>query len=182
MEQGTNSRGIPWIQTLSSYTRCSIGRRLSNFTTINVGSAKLISFVEMIKERANVISIAGIGTWAQNQPLSVTSTGGFFKRIKADITATVDQAVGSSFRSHMIAGYQFIMRYFSDGDDIYISGFPRGAYTARSLAEMVQTIGLLSQGNEEMILFAWSTFSEYQQSRGRDPQISKRPSPCAVYE
>lgn len=70
----------------------------------------------------------------------------------------------------MIAGYQFIMRYFSDGDDIYIFGFSRGAYTARFLAEMVQTIGLLSQGNEEMILFAWSTFSEYQQSRGRDPQ------------
>lgn len=114
--------------------------------------------------------IAGIGTWAQNQPLSVTSTGGFFKRIKANITATVDQAVGSSFRTHVIAGYQFILRYFSPGDDIYIFGFSRGAYTARFLAEMVQTIGLLSQGNEEMILFAWSTFSEYQQSRGRDPQ------------
>lgn len=120
-----------------------------------------------------MIFIAGIGTWAQNQPLSVTSTGGFFKKIKANITATVDQAVGSSFRSHVIAGYQFIMRYFSDGDDIYIFGFSRGAYTARFLAEMVQTIGLLSQGNEEMILFAWSTFSEYQQSRGRDPQTSK---------
>lgn len=62
------------------------------------------------------------------------------------------------------------MRYFSPGDDIYIFGFSRGAYTARFLAEMVQTIGLLSQGNEEMVLFAWSTFSEYQQSRGRDPQ------------
>lgn len=114
--------------------------------------------------------LAGIGTWAQNQPLSVTTSGGFFRRIKANITATIDQAVGTSFRSHVIAGYQFIMRYFSDGDDIYIFGFSRGAYTARFLAEMVQTIGLLSQGNEEMILFAWSTFSEYQQSRGRDPQ------------
>lgn len=62
------------------------------------------------------------------------------------------------------------MRYFSPGDDIYIFEFSRGAYTARFLAEMVQTIGLLSQGNEEMILFAWSTFSEYQQPRGRDPQ------------
>lgn len=90
--------------------------------------------------------------------------------MKANITATIDQAIGSSFRNHVIAGYQFIMRYFSSGDDIYIFGFSRGAYTARFLAEMVQTIGLLSQGNEEMVLFAWSTFSEYQQSRGRDPQ------------
>lgn len=98
--------------------------------------------------------LAGIGTWAQNQPLSVTSTGGFLQRIKANITATIDQAVGSSFRSHVVAGYQFRMRYFSDGDDIYIFGFSRGAYTARFLAEMVQRIGLLSQGNEEMILFA----------------------------
>lgn len=81
----------------------------------------------------------------------------------------MDQAVGSSFEAHVIAGYQFIMRYFSPGDAIYIFGFSRGAYTARFLAEMVQSIGLLSQGNEEMVRFAWNSFSEYQQARGRDP-------------
>lgn len=58
----------------------------------------------------------------------------------------LDQALGLSFRHHVIAGYQFIMRYYSPGDCIYIFGFSRGAYTARFLAEMLQKIGLLSRG------------------------------------
>lgn len=38
---------------------------------------------------------------------------------------------------------------------------------------MVHTIGLLSQGNEEMIHFAWKTFAEFQQFRG-DDSISQK--------
>ncbi|KAL8949411.1 MAG: hypothetical protein Q9222_004480 [Ikaeria aurantiellina] len=57
------------------------------------------------------------------------------------------------------------MRYYSPGDKIYIFGFSRGAYTARFLAEMVQKIGLLSRGNDEMVLFAWKTFAKWQSSR-----------------
>jgi uncharacterized protein (DUF2235 family) len=39
---------------------------------------------------------------------------------------------------------QFLMRYYSPGDDIYFFGFSRGAYTARFLAEMLDHVGLLS--------------------------------------
>ena len=47
------------------------------------------------------------------------------------------------------------MRYYSPGDDIYFFGFSRGAYTARFLAEMLDYVGLLSAGNEELLRFAW---------------------------
>ena len=57
------------------------------------------------------------------------------------------------------------MRYYSPGDYIYIIGFSRGAYTARFLAEMLHKIGLLSRGNEELVSFAWKTFSDYQTTR-----------------
>ena len=77
----------------------------------------------------------------------------------------LDQALGLSFRHHVVAGYQFIMRYYSPGDYIYIIGFSRGAYTARFLAEMLHKIGLLSRGNEELVSFAWKTFSDYQTTR-----------------
>ena len=71
--------------------------------------------------------------------------------------------------SHVLAGYSFIMRYYNPGDHIYIFGFSRGAYTARFLAEMVHSIGLLSRGNEEMVRFAEATFSDYMRARGNDP-------------
>ena len=39
---------------------------------------------------------------------------------------------------------QFLMRYYTPGDDIFFFGFSRGAYTARFLAEMLDHVGLLS--------------------------------------
>lgn len=60
------------------------------------------------------------------------------------------------------------MRHYSPGDDIILFGFSRGAYTARFLAEMLDHVGLVSQGNEEMIMFAWKTFSNWQQRRDGD--------------
>ena len=62
-----------------------------------------------------------------------------------------------------------MMRYYELHDDIYIFGFSRGAYTARFLAEMLHNIGLLSRGNEEMVYFAWDTFSKFQVSKGVVP-------------
>jgi uncharacterized protein (DUF2235 family) len=64
---------------------------------------------------------------------------------------------------HVMGGYKFLMRYYSVGDDIYLFGFSRGAYTARFLAEMLDHVGLLSAGNEEMARFAWKAFQRWQQ-------------------
>lgn len=54
------------------------------------------------------------------------------------------------------------MRFYNPGDEIYMFGFSRGAYIARFLAEMIDHIGLLSHGNEEMVKFAWKAFAEWQ--------------------
>ncbi|EWC44852.1 hypothetical protein DRE_00911 [Drechslerella stenobrocha 248] len=101
----------------------------------------------------------GIGTYVQNESSS------FIGRIGDKFKTVIDQAVGSSFKSHVIAGYSFVMKYYNPGDCIYIFGFSRGAYTARFLSEMLAGVGLLSRGNEEMIEFAWKTFSDFQTSR-----------------
>ena len=50
-----------------------------------------------------------------------------------------------------------------DDDDIYIFGFSRGAYVARFLAEMLDHVGLLSAGNQEMARFAWKAFAQWQE-------------------
>ncbi|EOD47693.1 putative sporulation associated protein [Neofusicoccum parvum] len=113
----------------------------------------------------------GIGTYIKGQ--SKSSGKGLLSiwpHIKSTVFSAADQAIGLSFEDHVLAGYKFIMRHYCTNDHIYIFGFSRGAYTARFLAEMVQQIGLLSRGNEEMVQFAWETFSNFQNSRGNDPQ------------
>jgi len=77
-----------------------------------------------------------------------------------------DSAIGSSFDHHVVGGYRFLMRFYSPGDEIYIFGFSRGAYIARFLAEMLDYVGLLSHGNEEMVAFAWKAFSNWQSRQG----------------
>lgn len=83
--------------------------------------------------------------------------------MKAAYMQAKDSAVGTSFDEHVMAGYRFLMRYYNVGDDIFLFGFSRGAYTARFLAEMLDHVGLLSAGNEEMARFAWKAFERWQQ-------------------
>ena len=78
----------------------------------------------------------------------------------------IDDGFGTSFDQHVIEGYRFIMRYFDEGDKIYIFGFSRGAFTARFLSRMISTIGILSKGNEEMVRFAYKSYQDYETASG----------------
>lgn len=59
------------------------------------------------------------------------------------------------------------MRYYDKGDKIYLFGFSRGAFTARFLARMISTIGLLAKGNEEMVPFAYKSYQNYENGIGK---------------
>lgn len=82
------------------------------------------------------------------------------------LSQMLDQAIGHTFDQHVIAGYRFIMRFFDEGDKIFVFGFSRGAFTARFLARMITTIGMLSKGNEEMVPFAYHAYKKYETGRG----------------
>ena len=79
----------------------------------------------------------------------------------------MDLGLGTSFDQHVMSGYRFIMRYHNEHDKIFIFGFSRGAFTARFLARMISSIGLLSKGNEEMVPFAYRTYQEHVMGTGR---------------
>ncbi|KAJ5807731.1 hypothetical protein N7474_009000 [Penicillium riverlandense] len=104
----------------------------------------------------------GIGTYVSSHSLG---SKGRLVRIQSAYKKAKDAALGSSFDEHVLGGYKFLMRYYSPGDNLYFFGFSRGSYTARFLAEMLDYIGLLQPGNEELIRFAWKTFAKWQQRR-----------------
>ncbi|PNP49780.1 hypothetical protein THARTR1_09548 [Trichoderma harzianum] len=83
-------------------------------------------------------------------------------------------AIGTTFDSHVLAGYRFLMRYYETGAKIYMFGFSRGAFTARFLARLISTIGLLCKGNEEMIPFAYNLYQRYLTGRIRDLRDAQR--------
>lgn len=108
--------------------------------------------------------IAGIGTYSAGEK---SLNAGLWGRFKRHIAQTIDQAIGTTFDAHVIAGYRFIMRYYDKGDKIYLFGFSRGAFTARFLARMISTIGLLAKGNEEMVPFAYKSYQNYENGIGK---------------
>ncbi|KAG5951060.1 hypothetical protein E4U53_003853 [Claviceps sorghi] len=101
----------------------------------------------------------GIGTYVISHSLSHS---GLRARVKSWYEKAKDSAIGSSFDQHVVGGYRFLMRFYQQGDEIYMFGFSRGAYIARFLAEMLDYIGLLCHGNEEMVKFAWKAFAQWQ--------------------
>lgn len=64
-------------------------------------------------------------------------TGGALDRI-------VGGAAGEGLTINMIDGYRFLANNYVENDEIYIFGFSRGAYTARSLVGFIGLAGLFS--------------------------------------
>ena len=83
---------------------------------------------------------------------------GVWGKFKQWFITRLDLAIAWLLPNHVSDAYRFLMRYYQDGNSIFIFGFSRGAYTARVLAGMLHKVGLLTQGNEELIPFAWDMF------------------------
>ncbi|CAF9906970.1 MAG: hypothetical protein ALECFALPRED_003031 [Alectoria fallacina] len=112
----------------------------------------------------------GIGTYVNTRSISHTSK---LARFNSWYQKAKDSAVGTSFDLHVMGAYKFLMQCYED-DDIFFFGFSRGAYVARFLAEMLDHVGLLSAGNEEMIRFAWKAFARWQQREENTVEEKKK--------
>lgn len=52
-------------------------------------------------------------------------------------------AFGVGLSKHLLKGYDWLARRYKEGDEIWIFGFSRGAYTARSLVGLIRKCGLM---------------------------------------
>ena len=59
--------------------------------------------------------------------------------------ALVGGAFGSGLEANLVEAYRFLALNYEPGDAIYLFGFSRGAYTARSLAGMINKLGLMKR-------------------------------------
>ena len=56
----------------------------------------------------------------------------------------VGGATGEGLSEHIREAYSFLCNNYANGDEIFILGFSRGAFTARSVASLVRAVGLLT--------------------------------------
>jgi len=72
--------------------------------------------------------------------------------------------VGKGLSDNVREAYEWLMDNYDEGDDIFVFGFSRGAYTARSVAGLVAKHGLLRPGSP---LGTGQLFARYKRSDDR---------------
>jgi len=87
----------------------------------------------------------GVGTMGERNAL--TTPGKWWTRL-------IGLAFGYGISDNIADAYQFLMKTYERGDQLYVFGFSRGAYTARALCGMLRILGLLTEGNEGLIPYA----------------------------
>jgi uncharacterized protein (DUF2235 family) len=108
----------------------------------------------------------GVGTLARPDP---------WRKLWQDTITIFGLLTGYGLDDNVLASYQFLVQNYRDGDDIYLFGFSRGAYTVRVLAGLVHKIGLISPQQSNLAgagLAAYKQFSSRagQHEPGLDPK------------
>ncbi len=81
-------------------------------------------------------------------------------------TTLIGLAFGSGLLANVGDAYRFLMNTYADGDQVYLFGFSRGAYTARAVAGLLHMFGLLCRGNEGLIPYIIRMYARKTRNAG----------------
>lgn len=124
----------------------------NSFDTLSEESnvAKLYSSL-VLSESQIAYYHPGVGT--MGAPNASTSIGREWSRFKG-------LAFGSGLLENVGDAYRFLMDTFADGDQIFLFGFSRGAFTVRVLASLIHVFGLLCAGNHQLIPYILNMYAK----------------------
>jgi uncharacterized protein (DUF2235 family) len=105
---------------------------------------KLLNEIDLSKQQG--IYIQGVGT----------EKGGLFASCKHFLGG----AFGDGLSENILDGYKWIIETYQEGDKIFLFGFSRGAYTARSLSGLIRNCGILRKENSKYINEAYSMYRD----------------------
>jgi len=100
---------------------------------------------------------AGVGTLARPDP---------FTKFKQDTTMVLGLALGYGLDDNVLRAYEFLVDEYEDGDDIFLFGFSRGAYTVRVLAGFMHKVGLLWPAQRHL---SGAALTAYKQTSAAGP-------------
>ena len=119
-----------------------------------LNGAKVTNVVKLFANLAGRVTPQTMTMRDEQEKVVPDAAGGVVQIAKyihgvGDSDSFLKKAMGGMFGMGVIArvvrGYTFISRNYDPGDEIHIAGFSRGAYTARALAGMISSVGLLNR-------------------------------------
>jgi len=67
-------------------------------------------------------------------------------------------AFGAGLSENVRQGYEWLAEHFTEGDEIFLFGFSRGAFTARSLAGLIRKCGVLCWPDKRLVQEAYDLY------------------------
>lgn len=114
----------------------------NQFGSVNTNVVRLFQSVVRDSDQQVAFYDPGVGTFA-------ATFFGFY--IGKFLGKLLGAAFGYGVKRNMETCYRFLMDHYAEGDRVYLFGFSRGAFTARSLASMLDRCGLLHPGHQNLI-------------------------------
>jgi hypothetical protein len=81
------------------------------------------------------------------------------------IDRVVDGVTGRGLEQNVRDGYRLLAHNWLPGDEIYVFGFSRGAFTARSLCGFIDLFGLLPKRDMHRLGDAWALYQQPERQR-----------------
>src|SRR5882757_5328338 len=106
---------------------------------------------EKTQPRQLVFYDPGVGTLARPDP---------WHKLRQEFSAILGLATGYGLDEKVLQAYAFLVHNYQEGDQIYLFGFSRGAYTVRVLAGLIHKVGLISPQQANL---AGSGLTSYKQ-------------------
>ncbi|KAJ6557983.1 hypothetical protein B0H19DRAFT_947160, partial [Mycena capillaripes] len=87
-----------------------------------------------------------------------SSHAGRINDLFSRIENTIDRAIGWTFRRNVLKAYRWLCEHYKPGDKLFLFGFSRGAYQVRTLAAMIDKVGLVNAANLGLLPSAYDVF------------------------
>jgi uncharacterized protein (DUF2235 family) len=114
-------------------------QEMENFAPTNVTKLFIVTLPHDLQQHEQIIQyVHGVGA----------------KRFERFIGGVFGYGISDNIKN----GYNFLVSNYEDGDEIYIFGFSRGAYSARSLAGLIRNVGVLTRDKLYLIDKAYDIY------------------------
>jgi uncharacterized protein (DUF2235 family) len=105
----------------------------------------------------------GVGTLARPDP---------WRKLWQDTITIFGLATGYGLDDNVLAGYEFLVNNYEEGDNIYLFGFSRGAYAVRVLAGLIHKVGLVSPQQVNLAGAGLTAYKQFSTSTGQQDPVT----------
>jgi uncharacterized protein (DUF2235 family) len=120
---------------------------------INADLSNVLKLFRVVRknDEQTVFYDPGVGTIGSSEP---------WARFKANARGVWGLLTGYGLDANVLDAYRFLVDVYEDGDQIYLFGFSRGAYTIRVLAGFIRLVGLVEPSQRNLSDYALAAYKK----------------------